>query len=422
MTKVLMFGWEFPPLNQGGLGTACYGLTKALAKKGTEITLVLPKIQAGKGLEETTKHLKLKGANQQKIKIKLKTINSPLFEYVSSESYDEEIRKLIRKVKSKSDIYGKNLHQEVYLYSLRARELVKEMLEEGEEFDIIHSHDWLTFQAGIEAKKISGKPLVIHVHATEYDRTGGNRVNEYVYGIEKKGMEYADKVIAVSNFTKNKIKDCYGIDEGKIQAVHNAVEFPIKEFKQEEFVLKKYHKIVLFVGRLTLQKGPDYFIETARKVLEQDENIRFIMAGSGDMEAYLIQRVAEMGLGDKILFTGFLRGEALSKAYQMADVYVMPSVSEPFGIVPLEAMSNGTPAIISKQSGVSEVINHCLKVDFWDIDETANKILGLLKYKELHQTLKQHSSWEIKKFNWSDPAEKCLGVYNEVLERVRNNG
>ncbi len=304
-------------------------------------------------------------------------------------------------------LYGKNIYDEVYRFSQQAK-----IIAMTEDYDIIHAHDWMTFQAGIEAKKISGKPLVVHVHATEFDRTGNNNVNQYVYEIEKQGMQYADKICAVSNFTKQKIIKYYGMPEDKIVVVHNAVEFS----SEKQFVIKQNEKIVLFLGRLTLQKGPDYFVEAAKKVLEIDPDVKFIIAGTGDMEATLIDRVAGLGLGNKILFAGFVTGKDVDKIYSMADLYVMPSVSEPFGITPLEALRNNVPVIISKQSGVSEVLTNALKVDFWDINELANKIVAVLNYRALHHELKKHSSLEVQKFNWNIPAQKCIDVYEDILK------
>jgi glycosyltransferase involved in cell wall biosynthesis len=288
-----------------------------------------------------------------------------------------------------------------------------EEIAAGETFDVIHCHDWLTFKAGVNVKRRTKKPLIVHVHATEFDRTGGNGRNEHVYNIEREGMHAADKIIAVSNFTKNMIVNNYGIDPNKVEVVHNAVEFT--DYNTERRKINNYDKVVLFLGRITLQKGPDYFIESASKVLKKMSNVKFIIAGSGDMEYKMIEKAAQMGIGDKVLFAGFLEGADIDRAYKMADVYVMPSVSEPFGITPLEAMRNGTPVIISKQSGVSEVIQNCLKVDFWDTDQMANKILGVLKYGELHEEMKKNGSREIKKFSWDVPAGKCINVYRGVI-------
>jgi len=391
--KVLMFGWEFPPLNQGGLGTACEGLVKSLITKGIEITLVLPQAQ-----EIVLSALKVISPNLKKIKIA-----SLLQAYQNSESYDRAY-----KHHGNSKLYGENIFAEVSRYALAARELIA-----GEEFDLIHAHDWLTFQAGIIAKEVSGKPLVVHVHATEFDRSGGNGVNPLVYDIEREGMEKADGIITVSNFTKNKVVEHYGVNPAKISVVHNGVS--LSNYNLGGMIKhKKQEPLVLFLGRVTLQKGPDYFIATAKRVLEYNSEVTFVLAGSGDMTGRLIQQVAAWGIGDKVLFTGFLRGTDVDKMYQMADLYVMPSVSEPFGITPLEAMRNGVPVLISKQSGVSEVINHCFKTDFWDIDETASDIISLLEHHELQQELSRNGQREALKLSWDIPAEKCIAIYNNL--------
>lgn len=283
-----------------------------------------------------------------------------------------------------------------------------------EQFDIIHAHDWLTFNAAIAAKRVSGKYMVVHIHSTEFDRTGGNGVNQYVYDLERKGMEEADLVIAVSNYTKQKIVNNYQIPADKIKVVHNGVEFENYSLEQVHS-LKQKNKIVLYLGRLTLQKGPDYFIYAAKKVLEYEPNTIFVIAGGGDMEKFIIRKVAELGIADKFIFTGFLRGKDVHAAYKMADLYVMPSVSEPFGIAPLESLNQGTPVLISKQSGVSEVLTNCLKVDFWDVNEMANKIVSVLKYDSLRRTLQENGVAEVKKFNWETPARRCIDIYNELV-------
>jgi len=269
----------------------------------------------------------------------------------------------------------------------------------------------MTFKSGINAKKIKNKPLIVHVHSTEFDRTGGHHVNEYVYNIEKEGIANADLVIAVSNFTKNQILQHYEVNPDKIRVVHNAVDHN----NTPVFNITKYDKIVLFLGRITLQKGPEYFLFAAKKVLEHDPNVKFIIAGSGDMEAFIIEKTAELGISKNVLFAGFLQGQDVDKAYKMADLYVMPSVSEPFGITALESIRNGTPVLISNQSGVSEVIKHCLKADFWDVDDIASKILAALRYEPLHATLREQSSLEIKKFNWDKVADKCIDIYEKLL-------
>lgn len=390
--KILMFGWEFPPYSSGGLGTACYGLTKSLSKQNVDITFVLP----------YAPNSECDFINLISTHVKFKPIKSLLSPYITSQNYYK-----IRDNKYQATIYGNSLFEEVYRYSEEAKRIAVE-----ENFDIIHCHDWMTFKAGINAKRIKNKPLIVHVHSTEFDRTGGNSVNQYVYDTEKEGMANADIVITVSNFTKNKITQHYGINPNKIYVVHNAVEH--NGNFSEKFKIKKYDKIVLFLGRITLQKGPDYFLYAAKKVLDYDPNVKFIIAGSGDMESFIIEKAAELGISKNVLFAGFLQGNEVERAYNMADLYVMPSVSEPFGITALESMRNGTPVIISKQSGVSEIIQHCLKVDFWDIDEMASKIIASLNYKALHQSLKEHALLEVKKFNWDVPARKCIDIYNKL--------
>ncbi|MFH1134429.1 MAG: glycosyltransferase family 4 protein [Nanoarchaeota archaeon] len=395
--KVLMFGWEFPPQSSGGLGTACYGLTKGLSKKNTDITLVVPTM----GHHEHD-FLKIISAGDLK-NVTLRSVKSALTPYVTSESYAHRILRRFRNNKA-SHLYGKNLYEEVYRFSERSK-----FIAMGTDFDVIHAHDWLTFPAGIKAKKATNKPLVVHVHATEFDRTGGN-VNQHVYNIEREGMHAADAVIAVSDFTKKKIVEHYGVPAEKVRVVHNAIEpKPLPPPKRNKV------KTVLYLGRITLQKGPDYFLYAAKKVLTKDPNVRFVIAGHGDMEPYIIEKAAELGIASNVLFAGFLTGDAVDQAYRMADLYVMPSVSEPFGITPLEAINNGTPVLISKQSGVSEVLRNCLKVDFWDINEMANKMLGVLHYDPLHETLLENSYDEVKKFSWDDSAEKCLDVYRSVV-------
>ena len=395
--KVLMFGWEFPPLSSGGLGTACYGLTKSLSKKGVEITFVLP--YSG---DIDADFLKIIPAGN----VKIRNISSFLQPYMSSQEYKKSLGK-----KPQPKIYGSTLFEEVARYTLAAEKTAEE-----EDFDIIHCHDWMTFGAGIRAKKKKNKPLVLHVHATEHDRTGGHQVNQHVYDLERHGMHKADKVIAVSNFTKTKIMDHYGLPSEKIRVVHNAVDFS-QHYYDEDFGIKKTDRIVLFLGRITLQKGPDYFVHAAKKVLGHEKNVKFVIAGSGDMEPFIIEKAAELGIADKVLFAGFLNQDDVERAYKMADIYVMPSVSEPFGITALEAMKYKTPSIVSKQSGVSEVVRHCLKVDFWDVDEMSGKIIALLRYKPLHETLKEDGYFEVKRFSWDTPAEKCIQVYNELISK-----
>jgi len=303
------------------------------------------------------------------------------------------------------------MYSEVHRYAALAAELARD-----EQFDIVHAHDWMTYPAGIAVATISGKPLIVHVHSTEFDRSG-EHVNQIIYDIERKGMEQADKVITVSYFTRNIIISRYGISGGKVEVVYNGVEQNPRAALAETYI-DKDEKIVLFLGRITMQKGPEYFLAAAKKVLEVMDNVKFVMAGSGDLMHRAIELAAELGIGHKVLFTGFLRGDDVKKIYEMAHLYVMPSVSEPFGIAPLEALGHDVPVIISKQSGVSEVLTHALKVDFWDVNEIANKIVAVLKYPSLGLTLRQHGNFEVRKLRWSDSAAKCAKIYEEMLATV----
>ncbi len=393
--KVLMFGWEFPPNNLGGLGTACFGLTKALSKKGIKLMFVLPK----KSPEHA--HLKIicSGKFNNLHNLSLNYINSALLPYLNDSSYFSYLSE------SEQDLYGKNLFEEVQKYSLAGEKIAKKT-----DFDIIHCHDWMTFKAGIKAKKATGKPLIVHVHATDFDRTLDNP-NKIVYNIEKEGMEYADYIIAVSHYTKNKIIRNYGIRPEKIHVVHNGIENNGYELKKG---IKENDDIVLFLGRLTLQKGPEYFIDAAAKVLRVLPETKFVIGGSGEMLGRLIDKTIALGIARNVLFAGHLSGREIDKAYKMAKLYVMPSVSEPFGITPLESIKNSTPVLISKNSGVSEVLQNCLKVDFWDIDEMASKIISVLRYKSLHSCLVENSLSDIKKLSWENAAEKCINIYNKA--------
>jgi len=306
----------------------------------------------------------------------------------------------------KSGGYSGDLFAEVQRYASLAAEIARQ-----ETFDVVHAHDWMTFPAGLAVSGIKGVPLIVHVHSTEFDRSGVN-IDQRIYDIERRGMHGAIKVIAVSYLTKNQITHQFGIDPGKVEVVYNAIETS-GDFDQEKFNITKDEKIVLFLGRITMQKGPEYFLAAAKKVLELMDNVKFVMAGSGDMIRRTVQMAAELGIGHKVLFTGFPPRGRCGKVFRMADLYVMPSVSEPFGIAPLEAMSHDVPVIISKQSGVSEVLTHALKVDFWDINEMANKIIAVLKHPPLAATLRQHGSFEVRRLSWNDSARACVQVYEK---------
>jgi glycosyltransferase involved in cell wall biosynthesis len=284
-----------------------------------------------------------------------------------------------------------------------------------EAFDVIHAHDWMTYPAGMAIARLTGKPLVAHVHSTEFDRSG-EHVNQAVYDIERRGMHAAIRVVAVSSYTKTLCIDRYGVAPDKIEVVYNGIEAgpPITDADR----IESKDKIVLFLGRITMQKGPEYFVAAAKRVLEKVKDVKFIVAGSGDMARRMIELAAEMGIGHRVLFTGFLRGKDVARVFRMADCYVMPSVSEPFGIAPLEAISHDVPVIISKQSGVSEVLSHALKVDFWDIDEMANKIVAVLRHPPLSQTLREHGLFEVRGLTWDGAATRCEQVYRDAVSSL----
>jgi glycosyltransferase involved in cell wall biosynthesis len=427
--KVLMFGWEYPPHISGGLGTACFGLTKGLSSfNDIDLTFVLPKVFG----DEDNHNMVMLGACDVELsdeiisaqsefeKRKFYEFNHHVYAYTSPEQYQKifnEQREHFVRIHENvpcgklafSGQYGSTLYEEISRYSI-----VASVIAQKEQFDLIHAHDWLTYPAGMEAKRFSGKPLVVHVHATEYDRSGENQINTKVYEIEKRGMEYADKVITVSDFTRKIVIDKYKIDPSKVVTVHNGVE-PIDNEKIKNIWKKSVNeKIVTFLGRITKQKGPEYFVEAAHKVLQKMTNVRFVMAGSGDLLESMVKLAGRLKIADKFHFTGFLKGDDVYKMYALSDLYVMPSVSEPFGISPLEAIQSNVPVIISKQSGVSEVISNALKVDFWDSDAMADAIYGVLNYKPVSKLLKIRSKKEVDNLTWDRVASKVKEIYYNV--------
>lgn len=423
-----MFGWEFPPHISGGLGTACYGLTKGLTKiPGMNIRFVVPKLYG----DEDQSAIEIIGAGNVEISKRITDYKAFLshIEYIEVGSFvipytsPEEYERIIRNSKNKNKAfisttfsgklpfkggYAENLFEEIANYAI-----IASVLAENNDFDIIHAHDWLTYPAGIAAKVVSGKPLVIHVHATDFDRSGGN-VNPSVYEIEKKGMQMADKIIAVSNLTRNTVIEKYGISPEKVVTVYNAVD-PIGELEKLSLKRSINDKIVTFLGRVTMQKGPEYFIEAAYKVLQKKKNVRFVMAGSGELLTRMLHRVAALRIANKFHFTGFLKGDDVYRMFSISDVYVMPSVSEPFGISPLEAMQSNVPVIISKQSGVSEVLHYAMKMNFWDVDAMADAIYGLLSYPALSEMFKRLGKEEVDNMKWENSALKVYEVYKEYI-------
>lgn len=504
---VLMLGWEFPPFITGGLGTACFGLTKALDRRGVRVTFVLPKA-AGK---QETSHVNLIAPepamrvvpSAMSTRVVSETLDIP----TDSESFDvdpatpvdpadmvaarqhakasgnpdlqseqslfrlaqflhvragfsqpyqrvagpsnvgdwhegelveiEEIdavtgkirkRQVRRQVQSQQQAgepmvtferegpavdYGGDLLGQVERYAHFVLAKVR-----GLDFDVIHAHDWLTYPAGLAIARVTGKPLVVHVHSTEFDRSG-EHVNQRIYDIERRGMHGALRIIAVSQLTKNMMVRRYGVPERKVDVVYNGVEFDPGTSGLTG--IQTADKIVLYFGRITYQKGPEYFIRAARRVLDVMDNVKFVVAGSGDQAVRMIEMAANLGIGHKVLFTGFLRGKDIQRVFGLANVYVMPSVSEPFGIAPLEAMSHDVPVLISKSSGVSEVLTHALKVDFWDVDDMANKIVAILRHPPLSKTLQQQGSFEIRRLSWDGAGERCERIYRNALAEMTHH-
>lgn len=451
--RVLMFGWEFPPHISGGLGTACYGMTRGLAFHDVDVIFVVPKSYG----DEDQAFVKIVGAAQVPVRkrnyqivpdfqsgmndqiatsvynLTYIEVGSRLVPYLDPSEFENYIREKTarkdflwsetyqREIPIQAELtevigtidftgkYGPDLMQEVSNYSIVAAEIAQD-----ETFDLIHAHDWLTYPAGMAAKRISGKPLVVHVHATEFDRSGEN-YNTIVYDIEKSGMEAADLVIAVSNLTRNTIINRYGIPAGKVVTVYNAVE-PGMEKQPVEIKKNLDDKVVTFLGRITYQKGPEYFMEAANKVLKSRDGVRFVMAGSGDLLKRMIRRAARLGITEKFHFTDFLRGPDVDYMFALSDVYVMPSVSEPFGISPLEAMRSNVPVIISKQSGVSEILKHAIKVDFWDVDAMADAIYGLITYDSLSRFFIEYGRDEVDELKWENAASVIKANYEKVLQ------
>jgi glycogen(starch) synthase len=425
MVKVLMLGWEFPPYNAGGLGIACEGIVKSLVKQGAQVTFVMPKAPQN----ASSDFCNLLVANQvtteitttSKLPFEIKAVESLIHAYMGEIEYktvyqmhSDEITTKIKLENIDSDNsefsvqnqYGKDLYAEVWRYAQQVKEIAIKS-----DFDIIHAHDWHSFQAGMLAKDACKKPLVIHIHNTAFDRSGGNP-NPHEYAIEREGFAYADKIIAISNLVKNTLTNHYAINPAKIEVIHNGIDIEKYQFKPTERNLNS--KMVLFAGRVTLQKGPDYFVEAAHKICQKRNDVQFVVAGTGDMMESIIERVAQLGMAEKFIFHGRYSKEEGDALMSMADVFVMPSVSEPFGLVPLEAMIQKTPTVISKQSGVGEVVSHTLKADFWDTDQLANKIHAALEYGALSDQLSEYGATEAENMTWDTPSSKMLDLFKEV--------
>lgn len=405
--RVLTFGWEFPPAKNGGLGVACYGLTRELLQDGVEVIFVLPRSQDTKG------EARFLFADQARL-VKVRHADVSLLPYQQADStidvivgYDKTGQPIIR---------SRTIIEEAHRFAHQAA-----LIAEEEEFDVIHAHDWTSYLAGVAAKIASGKPLILHVHATSYDQAAGENVDPSILKIEKECLAMADKVVTVSHYTKNIVVHKHGVPTDRVAVVHNGCD--VHEPPRMEPVLaalrRQGKKIVLYHGRITIQKGVDHFIRAARRVVDVDPNVIFVISGSGDMTTQVIELVGSLGLSENVRFAGALWDEDRDRMYQSVDLMVMPSVSEPFGLVPLEALQHGTPSIITKQSGVAEVLSHALKVDFWDTEEMANQILAALRYPVVRQQMVKEGRWQLQGLSWKAAADKVKRIYQSLVQYMK---
>ncbi len=404
--KVLTFGWDFPPSRNGGLGVACFGLTRELIDTGIEVLFVLPKKQ----LTEGSPRFIFADAER---KVTVREVVSSLVPYQNTSSMIESL--IGYDSVGRPRYVQRTILEEVHRFATQAA-----VIAQQEDFDLIHAHDWTSYLAGVAAQKVSGKPLILHVHATSFDQAASHNVDQAIYDIECAAFAAADKVVTVSQFTKDIIVSRHGVPAEKVEVVHNGCDtFEPPRHQPALAELKAQgKKIVLYHGRITIQKGVDYFVRAARRVVDHDPNVVFVISGWGDMTQQIIHQVGAMGLSSHVIFAGALWEGDRDRMYQTADLVVMPSVSEPFGLVPLEAIQHGTPSLISKQSGVAEVLVHVLKVDFWDVDEMANKILATLRYDVLRRQLRESGKLEIQALSWREAAKKVCVLYQRLLQFI----
>ncbi len=378
-----MLGWEFPPFRSGGLGTHCYHLTNGLSALGVDITFLMPKSP----FSITSDYMKIV------------QIDSRLFgPYRTGQMLNRN--------------YGLNLFDDIWSYNQMCVDYAMGMKES---FDIIHCHDWLTSIAAVELRARTGKPLVATIHSTEYDRTGSLSPNSWIVEREMVLVRNADVIITVSEMMRKQLIERYGADPGKIAVIYNAVDHGSWAGPEVNAAFPG-QKVILFMGRLTIQKGPDFFLKAAKKALSKNPNLRFVLGGTGDMMPQLIREAIHLGISDKVMFLGYVPDSELARLYAAADVFVLPSVSEPFGITVLEAIASGTPAIISRQSGVREVVKNSFSVDFWDVDGMASKMLALTAYPKLHKSMRENSRKEISSYTWRSVAQETVGkAYNKAI-------
>ena len=404
--RILTFGWDYPPSRNGGLGVACFGLTRELTAAGIEVIYVLPKTQ------ETIAGPRFLFADTART-VKVRHVESYLRPYQALDTriYTQEGIDSSGKPIIKSRTILEEVHRFAHQASLIAQE---------EEFDIIHAHDWTSYLAGVAAKIASGKPLILHVHATSFDQAASENVDPNIFKIEKEAFALADKIVAVSSWTRNIVIDKHGADPYKVEVVHNGCDTHEPERLPPTLAGLKAEgkKVVLYHGRITIQKGVDYFVRAARRVVDVDPNVVFVISGSGDMTTQIINQVGATGLSKHVIFAGALWETERDRMYQSADLVVMPSVSEPFGLVPLEALQHGTPSLITHQSGVGEVLTHVLKVDFWDVDEMANKILSALRYPVMRQQIVNEGKRDLHRLSWREAAQKVYHLYKSLLQYI----
>ena len=418
--KVLMFGWEYPPHVFGGLATANFGISQGLHAQGdVETVLCLPHPfgdedrSACRIVAMNCVPIAWRDVNFDYVKERVGNIMDPEYYYRLRDHIYADFNYMHVNDLGCMEFaggYPSNLHEEINNYSIIAGVVAR-----TEDFDIIHAHDWLTYPAGINAKHVSGKPLCIHVHATDFDRSRG-KVNPTVYAIEKDGMDNADCIMCVSELTRQTVIHQYHQDPRKCFTMHNAV-YPLRQELQD--IPRPDHtgkeKVVTFLGRITMQKGPEYFVEAANMVLQRTRNVRFCMAGSGDMMDAMIELAARRGIADRFHFPGFQKGRQVYEMLSASDVYIMPSVSEPFGISPLEAMQMGVPSIISKQSGCAEILHNVIKTDYWDIDAMADAVNAIVSYPSMHAYLRDQGIKEVSQITWDKAGRKVIDIYHKVL-------
>ncbi len=402
--KILTFGWDFPPSRNGGLGVACFGLTRELAHTGVEVIFVLPRRQDAVG------NARFLFADEARA-VKVRQIESYLQPYQAAESrvyfttgFDQSGKPIIQ---------SRSIIEEVHRFAHQASLIAVE-----ETFDLIHAHDWTSYLAGVAAKIASGKPLILHVHATSFDQAASANVDPGIFKIECESFAAADRVITVSAFTRDILIQKHGIDPAKIEVVHNGCDTfePVRHNPTLAELRNQGKKIILYHGRITIQKGVDYFIRAARRVVDVDPNVVFVVSGWGDMTNQIIAQVGAMKLSQHVIFAGALWEEERDRMYQSVDLVVMPSVSEPFGLVPLEALQHGTASLISKQSGVVEVLAHALKVDFWDVDEMANQILAAMRYPVITRQIVNEGRRDLERLSWRAAASKVYRLYRTLLQ------